>query len=145
MKKEPVPYYELPVYKTIRKLYKDISTNSTIDSIPKAPKRRMVEPALEQLWEVMANIYEVREVEKQLGEEEHPLPGLHRDAAALLLESRRKTARCLIAIRTIYETKVSTNDLRPLITTTLYNSYAQDLVSVYKQLGFWARKHLKLL
>ena len=135
----PVPYYELPAYKTVRGLYKKLTTNKTLESIPKAVKKRMVEPALEEMWQIMSNIYEVREIEKQLNEGASRI--LHEDAANLLLDARRKAARCIVAIRTIHETKVSASDLRPLINNDLYEDYSHDLVSIYRQLGFWARKH----
>lgn len=137
-----VPYYELPVYRTARQLYNKLSTNKTLESIPKAVKKRMVEPALSDMWDIMADIYEVREIEKQLEENGmgHPVPG-HKEARELLLRSRRRAARCIIAIRTVHETRVSSSDLRALIPNSLYNEYSHDLVSIYRQLGFWARKH----
>lgn len=141
-----LPYYELPVYKTTRELYKKLSTNKTLESIPKGPKKRMVEPSLGEMWDILTNIYEVRELEKQLEENTGPLKEdylseQHKTAARLLLEARRKASRCIIAIRTLHETKVSASDLRLLIPKDLYEDYSHDLVSIYRQLGFWARKH----
>lgn len=145
-----LPYYELPVYKTTRELYKKMSTNKTLESIPKGPKKRMVEPSLGEMWDILTNIYEVRELEKQLEEQleegsgpldEDYLSEQHKTAARLLLEARRKSSRCIIAIRTLHETKVSANDLRLLIPKDLYEDYSHDLVSIYRQLGFWAKKH----
>lgn len=49
-------------------LYGKLSSNKTLESIPKAVKKRMVEPTLEIMWKIMANVYEVREVEKNLEE-----------------------------------------------------------------------------
>lgn len=143
-----LPYYELPVYKTARELYKKLSTNKTLESIPKGPKKRMVEPSLGEMWDIMSNIYEVRELEKQMEDDDFPvqeddLVQMHKTAAGLLLEARRKSSRCIIAIRTLHETKVSANDLRLLIPKDLYEDYSHDLVSIYRQLGFWARKHLQ--
>ena len=68
-KKASVPYYELPVYKTARSLYSKMSTNKTLESIPKATKKRIVEPALNEMWDILASIFEVRELEKQLEED----------------------------------------------------------------------------
>lgn len=141
-----VPYFELPVYRTTRQLYGKLSTNKTLESIPKSVKKRMVEPTLEIMWNIMANVYEVREMEKQLEENssnfnKDVLELMHQEAASLLFEARRMTSRCIIAIRTLHETKVSASDLRLLIPKDLYNDYSHDLVSIYRQLGFWARKH----
>lgn len=143
-----LPYYELPVYKTTRELYKKLSTNKTLESIPKGPKKRMVEPSLGEMWDIMSNIYEVRELEKQMEDDDFPvqedvLVQMHKRAAGLLLEARWKSSRCIVAIRTLHETKVSAKDLRLLIPKDLYNDYSHDLVSIYRQLGFWARKHLQ--
>lgn len=138
-----IPYYELPVYKTIRGLYTKMTSNKTLESIPKAVKKRIIEPAFDDMWDILVNIFEVRELEKQISEceNEEITKRSHHAANTLLLEAKRKASRCIIAIRIVYETKVHAQDLGSLIPKKLYNDYSHDLVSVYRQLGFWARKH----
>ena len=135
---QKLPYFQVPVFRTVRRLYDKMAASKVLESIPKAVKKRMVEPALQDLWEVQVDVFEVRELEKQITNENG---ALHSIARKLLLEARRKVARVIVAVRTLYEIRVHGTDLGMLIPKNLYEDYSQDLVSIYKQLGCWINKH----
>ena len=135
---QKLPYFQVPVFRTVRRLYDKMAASKVLESIPKAMKKRMVEPALQDLWEVQVDVFEVRELEKQITNENG---ALHSNARKLLLEARRKVARVIVAVRTLYEIRVHGTDLGMLIPKNLYEDYSQDLVSIYKQLGCWINKH----
>ena len=110
---QKLPYFQVPVFRTVRRLYDKMAASKVLESIPKAMKKRMVEPALQDLWEVQVDVFEVRELEKQITNENG---ALHSNARKLLLEARRKVARVIVAVRTLYEIRVHGTDLGMLIT-----------------------------
>ncbi len=144
-RKPDIPFYQLPVYRKTQDLYQKVVTNKVLESIPKATKKRMLEPTLKNLYEILVDVYEVRELERQLDKGDNPLAGeMHQDACRLLLEAKRKAARCIIAFRLIFDTKVESPHKLLLVPQDLYEEYAENLVSIHHQLGFWARKHEEL-
>ena len=148
-RKPDTPFHQLPVYRKTQDLYQKVVTNKVLESIPKATKKRMLEPTLKYLYEILVDVYEVRELERQLERQldkgDNPLAEeMHRDACRLLLEAKRKTARCIIAFRLIFDTKVESPHKLLLVPQDLYEEYAENLVSIHHQLGFWARKHEEL-
>jgi hypothetical protein len=144
-RKPDTPFYQLPVYRKTQDLYQKVVTNKVLESIPKATKKRMLEPTLKDLMEILVDIYEVRELERLLDKGETPFAKeMHRDTCRLLLEAKRKAARCIIAFRLIFDTKVESPHKLLLVPQDLYEEYAENLVSIHHQLGFWARKHEEL-
>ncbi len=141
-RKAEIPFYQLPVYRLTQDLYQRIVSDRVLESIPKATKKRMLEPVIMFLWEILVDIYEVRELEKQLDMGENLLVDeIHREAYRLLMGTKRKTARCIVAFRLVFETKVDTPYKLLLIPQGLYEEYSESLVSIHYQLGCWARKH----
>ena len=136
--KGKMPYFEVPVFRTVRDLYSKMIDDKKLESIKKVIKKRMVEPALQDLWDIQVDIFEVRELEKQIAQDNE---ALHAEARRLLLGARRKAARVIITIRVIYETKVQAEDLGTLIPENLYEDYSHDLISIYTQLGNWIKKN----
>jgi len=144
-RKVDVPYYTLPVYRKTQELYQKITADKVLESIPKATKKRMLEPAINALYEILIDIYEVRELERQLDKGDSPLSNeLHRDACRLLLDARRKAARCIVSFRLVFETKVESPYKLLLVPQDLYEEYAEALVSIHHQLSYWSRKHEQL-
>ena len=144
-RKPDTPFYQLPVYRKTQDLYQKVVSNKVLESIPKATKKRMLEPTLKNLYEILVDVYEVRELERQLDKgDNHLAEEMHRDACRLLLEAKRKAARCIIAFRLIFDTKVESPHKLLLVPQDLYEEYAENLVSIHHQLGFWARKHEEL-
>ena len=144
-RKPDTPFYQLPVYRKTQDLYQKVVSDKVLESIPKATKKRMLEPTLKDLMEILVDIYEVRELERQLDKGETPFAKeMHRDACRLLLNAKRKAARCIIAFRLVFDTKVESPHKLLLVPQALYEEYAENLVSIHHQLGFWARKHEEL-
>ena len=144
-RKPDTPFYQLPVYRKTQDLYQKVVSDKVLESIPKATKKRMLEPTLKDLMEILVDIYEVRELERQLDKGETPFAKeMHRDACRLLLNAKRKAARCIIAFRLVFDTKVESPHKLLLVPQDLYEEYAENLVSIHYQLGFWARKHEEL-
>lgn len=144
-RKPDTPFYQLPIYRKTQDLYQKVVSNKVLESIPKATKKRMLEPTLKNLYEILVDVYEVRELERQLDKGDTPLAEeMHRDACRLLLDAKRKAARCIIAFRLVFDAKVETLHKLLLVPQDLYEEYAENLVSIHHQLGFWARKHEEL-